>query len=324
MRVPTLRKHKTGQWFVRWGGRDRYLGVDKKKAESAYLDELDDWRHWVEDKRRRREVVNQITPTIAEVVDEFLKAKRIEVGHNCGEYYRRHLKRFVNRYGELDADLVRPMHLNQHKLWMIQQRFKPRTINHDLCSIRILYNWASGIELVPPISLAGVKNVPVGPVAIDHPKRWQVIRYIKRAPANVAPWMAINYLALLRPSEVVRVVRGEGKWVEDGVFRLDRGKMDKRVAFKRHCVFSPAALAWLAKCRPYWSRQDSYSNVVRNCCPIGPKMLQKCAAHHLAVVYGVDRDDLELLLGHVGPRLRVTYHQPAWQKIRKTADRLAF
>lgn len=324
MRVPTLRKHKTGQWFVRWGGRDRYLGTDKRLAENAYLDEIDDWRRWVAEKRKRREVINQTVPTIAEVVNEFLKAKRIEVGHACGEYYRRHLSRFLVRFGELDADLVRPKHLNALKLWMIQQRFKPRTINHDLCSIRILYNWASGLELVPPISLAGVRNVPVGAATLDLPRRWQMIRYIRRADAGVRPWMAVNYLALLRPSEVVRVVRQEGKWVEPGVFRLERGKMDKRVAFKRHCVFSESALEWLGRCEPLYSRQDSYSWAVRKCCPIGPKLIQKSAAQHLATACGADRDDVELLLGHVGPRLKVTYHHPAWQRLRQTADRLAF
>lgn len=324
MRVPTLRKHKTGQFFVRWGGRDHYLGLDKRKAENAYLDQIDDWRRWVSEKRKRREVVNQTVPTIAETVDEFLKAKRVEVGLACGEYYRRHLSRFLERFGELDADLVRPKHLNALKLWMIQQRFAPRTINHDLCSIRIMYNWASGLELIPPISLSGVKNVPVGPAVLDVPKRWQLIRYIKRADPKVAPWIAVNYLALLRPSEVVRVVHGEGKWVEPGVFRLDRGKMDRKVSLKRHCVFSDAALEWLERCEPHWSRQDSYSAAVRDCCPVGPKLVQKSAAQHLATVFGVDRDDLELLLGHVGPRLKVTYHHPAWQKLRQTAALLAF
>ena len=59
-----------------------------------------------------------------------------------------------------------------------------------------------------------------------------------------------------RPSEVVRIVHGDGEWVQEGVFRLRVSKTD-RARLPRHLIVSDLAAHWLGICRPHWSRLDS-------------------------------------------------------------------
>lgn len=323
MRIPSLRKHATGQWFTHWGGRDHYFGHDKEEAESLYVQSLQEWHEWRDSRRAERDRRQRMTRlAVAELVQQFTNAKRIETGEDAARYYENHLTRFNHIYGALDADLIRPKHLNALKLSMINDGYAPKTINHDLTAIRVMFNWASGLELIEAINLRGVKNMPVGPVKDKTVSEQRVREGLVRAPQRLRPWMAINYLALLRPSEVVRVVRGEGEWVSDGVFRLDKGKMDRRASIKRHCVFSDRALRWLRRCELHWTRYDSYYAACARAFPEGPKVLQKSAATHLVHCYGANPADVELLLGHVPGRLGVTYYLPAFDRLRQVSAQL--
>ncbi len=332
MQPPALRQHSTGQWFTKWGGKHRYFGKDRAIAEELYWESIADWREWRKNKRaaieRQRAIVAGVT--VDEIYQRFISDKQRERGAGASEYYTKHLGRFVGLYGSFTVDLIQPEHLHGFKQYMMDatspatgKKFGPKTINHDLTAIRVMFNWAGGLGLVPPVNLRGVKNLPIGPTIDRTLTRPQVRKMLAGAPAKVRPWLEINYLALLRPSEVVRVVQGQGEWLERGVFVLDRGKMDERASIKRHCLFSARALKSLAKCEPHWSRLDSYSAFVRSVCDHGPKILQKSAAAHLVKHHSATPADVELLLGHTVGRLASTYYHPAWQRLRRLAGQLS-
>lgn len=325
MRPPTLRIHKTGQYMVRYAGRDHYLGHDKRRADEQFLTHLDKWREWRESKAEARNIRHQFkrVPGVVELINMFVDAKKTERGDACAAYYKKHLRYFNQIYGKQDIDVIGPRHLNAVKIELLRQGYAPKTINHDLTAIRVMLNWASALELGPNINLKGVKNLPLGPVEHVAVSVKEVRAAIRSAPPDVKEWMAINYLALLRPSEVVRVVHKQGEWIQKGVFRLDRGKMDERASIKRHCIFSAEALKWLKKCKPRWDLAESYSKLVRDHWAHGPKVLQKSAAAHLVQSPGVEPADVELLLGHVTGRLPVTYYLPAFAKLRVKVARLS-
>src|SRR5690606_10337474 len=109
MRVPSLRRHKSGNYFVRWGGRDHYLGRERVEAQRAYLKALDEWRQWamarVSIAKPKRHAL------LIDVAERFIDAKRTELGRDAERYYRKHLNRFLHLFGEFRANDVRVHHL---------------------------------------------------------------------------------------------------------------------------------------------------------------------------------------------------------------------
>lgn len=325
MRVPQLRKHSSGHYFVRWGGRDRYLGKVKKHAEKLYLDSLEHWRRWRVAKRvSQQEAAGRPRITVDALAERFLDAKRLERGGDCEYRYRKHLARFRTMYGDFDADTIRPMHLQMIKS-TLAGKLAPRTINHDITTTKVMFNWASGLDLVSPVSFVGVKLIPVGPVGDQALGPAEFVAAFRRAPDYLQPWLAVNYLGLLRPSETIRVILGQGEWHSGipGIFILDRGKVDDRSSIRRHCILSDRALWWLRQAEQRYARLDSYSQAVRDQCRIGPKVIQKTAAARLVLRHNVPPESVELLLGHIKSRLSVTYYLPHFKRLRQISGRLA-
>lgn len=319
MRVPKLSLHKaTGHYFVHYAGKQHYLGTLRAEAERKYVDHLNEWREWIgskQDHAKQNRAHRHIR--IGEMIDRFAIAKRIERGVACEAYYLKHLKRLRDWFGDIAGEMFRPADFNEFKLGLIEARYSPRTVNHDLTATRVLFTWASAIELIPMVNFSGIKNLPVGPTNPKFIPQPNLSRLIRSSDTDVRPWLAVNYLALLRPSEVVKVVHQQGEWIEEGVFVLDRGKTDLRATIKRHCVFSPIALAWLQCCEPRWSRLDSYSPAARRA-GVAPKTLQKSGARHLAE-QGCRDDEIAALLSHSVRRIDATYWHPHWQRLRTVA-----
>lgn len=323
MKPPALTKHATGQYFCKWGGKNHYLGTDRDKAETAYHESIRLWSEWRESRRRSRPLAVMQSPLLVDLAARFLDEKELERGWGTRQYYAKHLKRFLHAFGEFRADAIRPRHLAELKEQMFRYRKSAKTISHDMTAVRVLFNWAVALELVPVVSFKGIRNPPLGPPPDKSMSVKEIRKLMVKAGENLEPWLRLTYLALLRPSETVRIVNREGRFVEKGVFRLNRGKMDEITALPRHCVLSAEAFKWLERCKPVWSRLDSFSQAARDRLGKGngPGRLRHSAASHLSKL-GVDPASIELLLGHVPKRLAVTYYQPAWQHLRKIAARL--
>jgi integrase len=259
---------------------------------------------------------------VVELTTMFLAAKELQGGMDLRRYYEKHLQRFSRAFGDIRADVIRAINLQSIKDDMIRAGYAEKTINHDVVAVKAMLNWAMGLEYIPAVHLKGVKTCPLGPPPDKSMPVKAVRKMVLGAPEPVRSWLAISYLCLMRPSEVVRCVQDEGEWVETGVFRLDRGKIDKKARLARHVVFSPEAMKWRRLCEPVWSRLDTYSAAVRReCGPGGPHALRHSAATHLAQL-GVDRADIDLLLGHAPPRVSLTYAPIMWQPLRRTAARI--
>jgi integrase len=327
-KVPALRQHARGYWFCRWAGRNRYfcrVADDPDGAQSMpdYLATLEDWRTWRQEKMQTRRIGRKASPLLVDLAADFMRAKQLERGLPCRQYYAKHLNRALWMFGRYPSDMFRASHLHALKEHMLQRRLAPKTINHDLVAVRALFNWACGLELVPSVNLRGVHTMPLGPPPDKSATVAKVRRMIRNTVEPVRSWLAVNYLAALRPSEVIRIAAKQGKWIKPGVFVLDKGKMDARSHWPRHCIFSDEALQWVPLLQPVWTRLDSYSQAVREVLGngSGPGRLRHSAASHLALA-GVSDADIEMILGHVPPRLRVTYHQPNWRHLRVEAARL--
>jgi integrase len=322
-RPPKLRKHASGLYVVRWAGRDRYLGRDPTEAQKRYLKSLEEWTAWRTVRNTQRLPPMTQAYTLAEIVARFIEAKELERGPDLRRYYAKHLKRLLHAYGPARADQIRARHLQAVKAEMMAAGYAPKTISHDLIAAKAVLTWAAGLEYIPPVMLKGVRTPALGPPPDKSLSVKAVRKWVLGTPAPLQAWLAITYLGLMRPSETVRVVNAQGDWAETGVFRLDRGKVDRSARMARHVVFSPEALRWLKQCEPVWSRLDTFSAAVRRECGAGgPHPLRHSAATHL-VQAGVPRADVDLLLGHAPPRVSLTYARIVWPPLRRTVARLS-
>lgn len=323
VRTPTLRQLPDGRWMTKWGNKKRYFGRDAAEARKAYAKSLTDWAAWRANVAHAQAAPPHGSALVEHIARDFIASKGRERGPRLVRYYQNHLGRFVSYHGKAVASDIRVIHVQRVKDQMLLKDFKPKTINHDIVAIKVMFRWAEEQELIPAISLRGCRTLPLGPPPDKSLTIDQVRAMIEAATPAITPWLTINYLCGMRPSEVVRVIHGQGDWVEPGIFRLDRGKTDLTVSLKRHVVFSPLAFSVWKQCRPQWCSQEAYAGATARCCgPGGPGRLRHSAATHLRRL-GTAPADIALFLGHVPSRVLTIYSQPAWQLLREVAAQLS-
>jgi integrase len=325
---PSLQLHATGQWFTHWGGAHHYFGKEKAQAEKLYLASIQQWAEWRKGRDQLRLPPIGRAELVVDLSERFFNFKEADGGLDLRRYYERSTRRFINFFGAARADMIRAHHLQAVKESMLKSGYAPKTINHDIIAIKSMLNWAMGLEAIPAVNLRGVRTVALGPVVDKSLPLKKVLKMFEKATTHnkadpsLAPWLKVNYLALARPIEVVRLVHKQGEWVGDGIFRFNRGKTDRTARLPRHLVLTDLALSWLAKCEPLWSRVDSYYHACERVfdCGVAHRMRHSAATHLHEL--GASRADVDLLLGHAPPRVSLTYIRVDWQSLRRTADLL--
>ena len=321
-RIPSLRRHKTGVWFTHWAGEDRYFTVDQKESQTLYMQSLQEWHEWRAARDATKFPPIRKAKLVIDIAERFLDFKSVEGGDGRRRHYQNHLRRFLFAWGAHRADMIRASDLHALKEQMMQAGFAPKTINHDLSVVKSLFLWASACDLIQPVNLRPVRALSLPPVPNKAMDVQAVEAMIKAAGDKLRPWLAICYLAMLRPSEAVKVVNGQGVWEEEYLFRLDRGKTDVRSGEFRRIVFSSAARSWLAKCGRHLTRQDSFFRATQRAGFVGgPHPLRHSGATRLDQL-GVDRRDIDILLGHLPPRVSRTYVRIDWQALVPMVDLL--
>ena len=326
---PKLRRKANGYFFVRFGGKDHYLGTtEQEKAERLYPKLIESWSDWKAVVRLSRIAPSRRVHTIDDVAEQFIDAKVAQRGPRIRSYYRTHLKLFREFYGPMPALTMTAQRVQAFQSQLVQlDKYQPKTINHHTIAVKALFNWAADMNLMPPLRLRGVRALPLGEPpdkSLSLAAVKAMVAKVSAASENAGAWLAVNYLTLARPIEVCRVVGGVGVWQEPGVFRLGKSKVESKTGVAKRLVFSDEALEWFAKCQPTWTRNDSYWRGVH---ALGgePGRLRHSAATHLIRLYGIHRLDVESLLGHSSATRResVRYAGIEWQQLRQTASLLS-
>lgn len=382
--TPRLRLHARGQWMARWGGKDHYFGTDLAAAERVFLDPQSDhpgalchWLAWRASRGRpaRRPVSRALT--VAELAERMLDRYTADGRPDTARWFAKHLARWLNVHGEarvLDlavADTARGVFappvvplLNAYlaDLGRLDPPLAQRTLKHDVTAIKRLFNFAADEGLCPAVQWRGVRRLRIPRSAPEDLPPAGVRELIDRgakADPRLEPWLLLNYHALLRPSETVRVVcaahaglerapvrDGQGKgrrrradarehrgWFEPlyhmgelvsdrGLFVLPDHKTLKGDGPPRFVVLSPQALAALDRAAPVWSTPGSYSRACKEA-DIGglPHVLRDSSASWLHAL-GAARADVDLLLGHVPRAVSATYIREALGPLWAQASRL--
>lgn len=344
---PSLKQHKTGVWYAYWGRKQYYFFRDYAESERAFIDPrgehpgaLVNWSAWRGDRLEARAVRGrQRHLTVVELAERFLAEYAAEGRAETARKFRGHLARFLAVTGRLRADELSLRVLTAWRADLVglmqpPRKLAPRTINHDIGAVKTLLKWAAERELAPPIALGALRKVPAPPPRFDRLTREQVLGMVdraERADRDLACYVALTYLCVMRPSETVRVVLGMGDFVPvampdgtvhpRGVFVLPEHKTVRRVSHPRHVIFSDEALIWFDSVRPRWKRLDSFSAKCVSICERGPKLLQKAACWHLQLA-GVPEEDIDLIQGHAVPGVRRHYRQAELGRHRDAASRL--
>lgn len=263
-------------WFVHWGGRNHYLGRDKAAADELYAEQLRAWAQWSAGKNTAKRATPRGSGVrmVRELADEWLATKLANNGPANERYNRANLARFLHAYGDLPMSLIDAAKIESVKASMQTHvpPFKPRTINHDIGSIRDFLTWVmfAHPRAMTPFNLRAVRKVRVrkSPPNAQQPKFVaDYIAAIERVNPDLGPWLRLQYLAGLRPAEVPRVVHhaAPAHWhrPELGRYVLAiENKTERATDDFRYVVLTAEAMAALARCKPIWSRSDSYSAAV--------------------------------------------------------------
>lgn len=316
---PGLRRKKNGHYFIRWAGRDHYLGNDRAIANDRYLNDrehgLPAWLNWQSEKaeqRRTRPV--RTAMTVMALADAFLTAKGLEMGDECRSRYAKHLRRFCAAYGLTRAANIGPAQVQCLKDRMIRKGFAPKTVNHDVTSVKTMFKWGAELQILPPVLMSGVKLMSLGEIPDRSMSRAMVVEYLNSAHGNMRAWLAVTYLCGMRPSETVKLVNGRGEWVERGVFAMEN-KARRRCRLARHVLFTAEAFRWWRLCQPQWTRLDSFSSAVCTALGEGPHRLRHSAATHMLAAQA-PRSSVDEWLGHYPKRVSLVYMRPQWQRLR--------
>lgn len=338
---PKLRRHTTGVYFVEFAGQRRYFSVDLKESEREYRQALREWAAWQDGLALAK---SHTSHRIVDIVREYLRSRLTDASEDQWRWCRSHLGRLTRLWGGLPADAFNARLLQAFKADLVAikepKKLAAKTINHDLRAIKSLFRWASDMGYCKEVNLRAVKALPLPQLRRKELSPAEVARVVNlalgreigthpitkarlTADPRVAPWLALNYLAALRPSEVVRLVRGEGEWIERGLFQPRISKTFRDGRTPRVYVLSEEAMMWLQHARPEWAHMKAYGTAVRRACGPGlPHPLRHSAAQHLSDL-GVPKADIDLALGHYPPVVSQTYVRVTLAPVRACLARLS-
>lgn len=302
MRVPSMRRHKTGVFFVRHKGKDTYFSLDEAASRRAY-------EQWLQGTwaRTAAEPASSSQPSLVRIADAYLEYVYRTRGKKLSQDYRAYLQPLMRYGGGPEVGLLlRPQDVNVALLDalgidMISAGYKPRTVNHTLKAIKRMLMWAADRDMInePP----RLRRLPTVPVPKPTPKvlcarnarNWVAEAAIK--DERLVPWLSLIYLSCLRPSEAASLAHDRGEWIEEGVYAI-RGKTTGSTGDYRYMVFSDEGLEHVSALRPCWKTWDGMSRRCRTLCSYGgPRQLRSWGATHLRRA-GVPLPTVRCVLGH--------------------------
>lgn len=343
-KVPTLRRHVTGVYFCQFAGQRRYFSIDLEESRKLYREALRDWTIWQDERQTERAHIHD-RRRIIDIVRVYLQSRRTDTSPEQYLWARYHLGRFTRVWAALPADDFNARLLQAFKMDLCEmvtdrkKKLAPKTINHDLRAIKALFRWASDMGYCREVNLRAVQTLPLnqlprkalkpadveriisialGQVSAVHPKTGKPLE----PNPDIAPWLALNYLAALRPSEVVRLVHADGLWIGKGLFQPRISKTYKDGRHPRVYVLTDEALMWLQHAKPIWNCMKNYGAAARRAVGPGlPHPLRHSAATHL-VASGAPRAEVDLVLGHYPRAVSQIYAPVELAPLRGTLARL--
>lgn len=346
--VPSFRVHAaSGNFVCKWGGKLRYLGKEEGAARTAYSAQLEAWESW---RKKGAEKAAKQTPTVAApsfsppvpkavsdspsvaVLAEKLYAQiRTEAGGGAAWNCQERTEFFLSIFGARKIGSLTDSDLAEFRSAVLAKYPNPNTANARLGQTRRLL--AFGKKYFPqPLNLEALKNTKrkAPPLKAEpYQNVSELINKVALLNPNLARHMLLQFWAVMRPSEVSRLVAGEGSWepinskCEGKVFVPNESKM-KHKGQDRKILLTVEALALLEEIREYGKQgalrqalppnmsayQQACSKLQQYGLDFSPHFLRHSAATALSVELEAGRDTVETALGHAMPSVAGRYFPP--------------
>lgn len=344
---PQILKKNTGNYFVKWGGQEHSLGSNFTKAKEKYHDPagthpgaMVNWLEWKQEKTSAR-TARRGSPTIAELAHDFL-ADYYENGRiDTESYYRQALKRFLNTFGRIKTADFSVQGFDAFRKSLLRLELGPRSMVHDLKAVKTMWAWGHPRSLCPPIDFRGVK-LPRVPRSMPDPvpaqRLKEIVQKLSASNPTLAAWVAFSYLTGIRPSECIRISRGEGRVINlppegsmpaitDAAVELIHHKTAHKTQASRFILLNSESAMWLPHVKPFPSKSRKlatrksvlrrYAEHLLDSGHAGlAHRLRDSAATHL-LERGVEQGSVDLILGHSPTGELANYGRPSLRVLRE-------
>jgi len=250
MRVPKLRLHATGQYFLCIHKKTYYLGKDKIPAEKEY-------RRYLVQHLGTHPLESQEKITVGQMLQDYLAAKLAatpEENRKTTACLLRHALEPTKRlYGHLLANSFGPLAFQTVRKEMETSNRTRQYVNKLCGKLRSAWKWGVSQQMVKWETYQELLHVPelqygqlkesreAGPVDLALVEK--TLPYLNDRNADI---VRLLLLTGARPSEILRLRPCD---VVDGVYRPKKHKT-ARLNMKRAIVLSTQAQAILLKHRP--------------------------------------------------------------------------
>ncbi|MGL4942098.1 MAG: tyrosine-type recombinase/integrase [Thermoguttaceae bacterium] len=215
-RLPSLRLHTKGYFFIRVAGKDHYLGKDKAEAKVQA-------RLLLADYLREQPASPVRSPaselTIEEIAVEFLLEvkQRFERNTNdTGSYgrYKSAIQLLLDVHGKDKPSQFGPLALKRLRERLITQGLARATINTRIDIIRACFRWAVENELCPPSvsqALQAVMGIRAGHSTVKASKKVRPVpldiveKTLPHLPSVVADLVQFQMHSGMRSSEMLQL-----------------------------------------------------------------------------------------------------------------------
>ncbi|MDP1662693.1 MAG: hypothetical protein Q8L55_12335 [Phycisphaerales bacterium] len=315
--VPTIRLHKaSGQYVSDLNSKTRYFGKDLEAAWAAFLPELAAWR----EATGRKDCVS-----VREAAQALASMVAADCGHPDTKLALSHLKDFLTVHGDQDVSAIGVDEIEKYKRSCLT-RFSPKTTNHFLGAAKRLMRYAAfrGWRAPMELSFIGMVNLPTPqPKHLPLKELGEWIQKADERCPNLGVWLRVGLATGARPSELIKIVRGEFTLLEEGVLCLTKGKTNKVVNHPRCLVVVPAVQKLLAEAKPQWSHICTLSQACSRTFDSGPHRLRHSSAYLIHRLPGeaVTRDATDVFLGHYPKTVSLIYNPIDWRPVTALAER---
>lgn len=358
--TPKLRLHATGQYFVQWGGRVKYLGSDPIQAQDRYLDQLQQFARWVADYYKNEKPIpiqKSVTPnnenekkndrsmSFSKAVQLFLKNRGSDIPDVTLKFYRKNLNRLLAlQNSDCQIGSVTLQTVIDWKNRMIEEGYSPKTIKHTLTSLRTFWRHLVSLGHAKPLDLSIVSGPTLEPpenkaLPLDVLK--QEILHAKAVRPVVGLLIELQLLLGCRPSEIPRLFQNQGEWIGTlpyRVFALSYHKTRWKRQ-RRYLVFSERAWEIYSQAKVLMARQSRasrntgclwqdgyyYGVAVSDIVGHGPGVYRHSSATLIVRALGYSRSRASEYLGHAVGAVSLSYISPTelFEQNKEIAEKLS-
>jgi integrase len=200
MSRPAKLRNKNGYWYSEAGGVGRYFG---RVGEVSHREALG---------RLRAALGSQVSsprpavPTVKALASQYLEWLKAHRSHGSYDPQSRHLRRFVERFGNRPADGITGGHVEEFRARMEKQGFAPAYVRKHLTTVRSLFRRAVRQGWLAALPFSSVEQPYVPPKLLletDLPTPDETARLLDAAPRHLADLIRVYHATGARTGELI-------------------------------------------------------------------------------------------------------------------------